>query len=150
MICGKKGREKKQLLPISSEPNESLEQPLLHIFSLLEMWGFLLFGRFTLIKSTHINGWKDQVFQTKTHISQGRTRAVTKQRQMLSSMCVCRHRSWHAFWQSGCHQHTRAPSQSEALRKTRLDSICESLINQPTSRNESIQYSPYQQSQRLI
>lgn len=32
MIWGKK--KKKKLLPVSSEPNESLEQPLLHIFSL--------------------------------------------------------------------------------------------------------------------
>ncbi len=33
-FAGEKGREKKQLLPISSESNESLEHPLLHIFSL--------------------------------------------------------------------------------------------------------------------
>jgi len=42
-----------------------------------------------MITSAHINGWKDLVFQTKTHISQGWTGAMTKQRQMLSSVCVC-------------------------------------------------------------
>jgi len=73
-----------------------------------------------MITSAHINGWKDLVFQTKTHISQGWTGAMTKQRQMLSSVCVCvcvcvcRRRTWHAYWQSGCHQHSRAPSQSKA------------------------------------
>lgn len=132
-----------QKLPLFSEPNESLEQPLLHIFTLgADVRFSSLWEIYSDNISTHERVERSGVPNKEAHQSRYRTST-----DGFSQLCV---NVWVFVWVSldvKADTHTDnqglictwgPTSQRETLRKTRLDSVCGSLINQQQGTSTSL------------